>query len=82
MFVTGMFWAGSHGVARKVHRTMQGLDNLGKIAGITLMGLGGLITVFGLLIYVAVMIKSLRKETESLDVSYDSSHHSRIEGVS
>lgn len=46
------------------------------------MGVGGLITVFGLLIYVAVMIKSLRKETESLGVSYDSSHHSRIEGVS
>jgi len=82
LFVTGMFWAGSHGVARKVHGTMQGLDNLGKIAGMTLMGLGGLITVFGLLIYVAVMIKSLRKETESLGVSYDSSHHSRIEGVS
>ena len=32
--MSGMFWAGSHGVASKVHGTMQGSDNLGKIAGI------------------------------------------------
>ena len=77
-----MFWAGNHGVARKVHGTMQALDNLGKIAGMTLMGLGGMITVFGLLIYVTVIIKSLRQETETLGVTYDSTHQSRIEGFS
>ena len=42
------------------------------------MGVGGLITVLGLMIYVAVIIKSLRQETESLGVSFDSSHLSGI----
>jgi|GEM_PF-943738 hypothetical protein len=46
------------------------------------MGVGGLITVLGLMIYVAVIIKSLRQETESLGVSFDSSHCSGIQGLS
>ena len=46
------------------------------------MGVGGLITVLGLMIYVAVIIKSLRQETESLGVSFDSSHRSGIQGLS
>ena len=46
------------------------------------MGVGGLITVFGRLIYVAVIIKSLRQETESLGVSFDPSQRSGIQGLS
>ncbi|MBF0352852.1 MAG: cbb3-type cytochrome c oxidase subunit I [SAR324 cluster bacterium] len=63
-FVTGMFWAGSHGVARKVPGAAQGLDHWQKIAGMTLMGLGGLITVFGVILFIGGILKSLyRPET-------------------
>lgn len=58
-FVTGLFMAGSHGVARKVPGAAQGLDNLGKLMGMSLMGFGGLITLFGLLIFVYILLKSL-----------------------
>ncbi|MBF0276290.1 MAG: cbb3-type cytochrome c oxidase subunit I [SAR324 cluster bacterium] len=58
-FVTGLFWAGSHGVARKVAGAGQGLDNIGKILGMSLMGIGGLVTFFGLLVFLYVVFKSL-----------------------
>lgn len=47
LFVIGMFWAGSHGVARKTYGAAQGLDNFAKIAGMTLMGIGGLVAITG-----------------------------------
>ncbi len=61
LFVTGMFWAGAHGVARKVPGAGQGLDNLGKTTGMALMGIGGLVTVFGVVIYVVIILKSLQQ---------------------
>ena len=56
-----MFWAGAHGVARKVPGAGQGLDNLGKTTGMALMGIGGLVTVFGVVIYVVIILKSLQQ---------------------
>ena len=47
MFVLGMFWAGSHGVARKTYGAAQGLDNFAKLAAMTLMGIGGLVAIAG-----------------------------------
>ncbi len=66
LFVTGMFWAGTHGVARKVSGAAQGLDNLGKIAGMSMMGFGGLITLFGVLIFIYVILKSLYQKSNKL----------------
>lgn len=47
LFSLGLFWAGSHGVARKVYGSAQNLDNIQKLMGMSLMGLGGFIAILG-----------------------------------
>ena len=69
LFVTGMYWAGTHGVARKVSGAAQGLDNLGKMIGMSLMGLGGLVTLFGVVAFVAVVLRALYPKTVPLKLT-------------
>ena len=47
MHITGLAWTGGYGVQRKTAGLEQGVDHLGEIAGMGLMGLGGLISVIG-----------------------------------
>lgn len=41
--VIGLAWSGGYGVQRKTAGLSQGLDRFGEIAGMGLMGLGGLV---------------------------------------
>lgn len=52
LFVIGMFWAGSHGVARKSFGAEQGLDDPMKVLSMIVFGLGGLVAITGGIMFV------------------------------
>ncbi|MGI9232805.1 MAG: cbb3-type cytochrome c oxidase subunit I [Woeseiaceae bacterium] len=58
--IIGLAWSGGYGVQRKTAGVAQGLDGLGQIAGMGLMGLGGLISVIGGVLFLIVAWISLR----------------------
>lgn len=60
MHIIGLAWSGGYGVQRKTAGLAQGVDRLGEIAGMGLMGLGGLISVIGGLMFLVVAYKSVR----------------------
>ena len=60
MHIIGLAWTGGYGVQRKTAGLAQGLDRAGEIAGMALMGFGGLISVIGGLLFLIVAIKSMR----------------------
>ena len=56
----GLAWTGGYGVQRKTAGLAQGLDRLSEVVGMGLMGLGGLISVLGGLLFLVVAYKSIR----------------------
>jgi len=60
LHIIGLAWSGGYGVQRKTAGLAQGLDRLGEIAGMGLMGLGGLVSVIGGLMFLVVAWKSIR----------------------
>lgn len=63
MHIAGLAWTGGYGVQRKTAGLAQGVDKLGEIAGMGLMGLGGLVSVIGGLLFLVVAYKSLRRNS-------------------
>ncbi|HEX7037289.1 MAG TPA: cbb3-type cytochrome c oxidase subunit I [Pseudomonadales bacterium] len=59
MHVTGLAWCGGYGVQRKVAGAAQGLDGLGETAGMALMGLGGVVSVAGGMMFLLVALTAL-----------------------
>jgi cytochrome c oxidase subunit 1 len=62
MHIFGLAWTGGYGVQRKTAGLAQGVDRLGEVAGMGLMGLGGLVSVIGGLMFLIVTIKSMRNK--------------------
>ncbi len=60
MHITGLVWSGGYGVQRKVAGAEQVLRSTGEIAGMGLMGLGGVIAIAGGLLFIAVTIRAMR----------------------
>jgi hypothetical protein len=60
LHIAGLAWTGGYGVQRKTAGVAQGLDRIEQIAGMGLMGFGGLISVIGGLLFLIVAWKSLR----------------------
>ncbi|MGB5345508.1 MAG: hypothetical protein WBN23_05030, partial [Woeseia sp.] len=60
MHILGLAWTGGYGVQRKTAGAAQGLEGLGQVAGMGLMGLGGLVSVIGGLLFLIVAWKSMR----------------------
>jgi len=60
LHILGLAWTGGYGVQRKTAGLAQGVDRLGEVAGMGLMGLGGLISVIGGLLFLVVCYRSLR----------------------
>jgi cytochrome c oxidase subunit 1 len=60
MHIIGLAWTGGYGVQRKTAGLAQGVDRLGEVAGMGLMGLGGLISVVGGFLFLLVCYKSIR----------------------
>ncbi len=59
LFVIGMFIAGSHGVAKKTFGAAQNLDDIAKILGMAIVGIGGIIAIIGGIIFVTNSMLSL-----------------------
>jgi hypothetical protein len=59
LHVTGLLWSGGYGVQRKVAGGEQVLRSAGEIAGMGVMGLGGLIAVAGGLLFVALVLRAM-----------------------
>ncbi|GMU72720.1 MAG: hypothetical protein AMXMBFR42_21760 [Burkholderiales bacterium] len=60
MHVTGLLWSGGYGVQRKVAGGEQVLRSAGEIAGMGLMGAGGLIAVAGGVLFIVVVALAVR----------------------
>jgi len=60
LHITGLVWSGGYGVQRKVAGSEQVLGSLQEVAGMALMGIGGLVAVVGGLLFVIVVIQALR----------------------
>ena len=59
LHVIGLLWSGGYGVQRKVAGSDQVLRTAQEIAGMSLMGLGGLIAVAGGVVFVVVMLQAI-----------------------
>jgi len=60
LHIIGLMWSGGYGVQRKVAGADQVLRSGGEIAGMGLMGLGGLLAIAGGLLFVLVVIRAMR----------------------
>ncbi|MGI9261480.1 MAG: cbb3-type cytochrome c oxidase subunit I, partial [Woeseiaceae bacterium] len=58
--IIGLAWSGGYGVQRKTAGAAQGLEGIGQTAGMGMMGIGGLISVIGGLLFLIVAWQSLR----------------------
>jgi len=63
LHIIGLAWTGGYGVQRKTAGLAQGVDRLGEVAGMGLMGLGGLISVIGGLLFLVVCYRSIRNRS-------------------
>ncbi len=61
MHIVGLVWSGGYGVERKVAGAAQVLRTPQEVAGMGLMGAGGLLAVLGGLAFVVVVIQALRR---------------------
>ena len=61
LHIIGLMWSGGYGVQRKVAGTEQVLRSTGEIAGMGLMGLGGLLAIAGGLLFALVVLGAMRR---------------------
>ena len=59
--ILGLAWSGGYGVQRKVAGAEQVLRSAGEIAGVGLLGLGGLVAIAGGLLFVVLMVGAARR---------------------
>ncbi len=59
LHVAGLVWSGGYGVQRKVAGAAQGLEGLQQVAGMGLMGLGGLIAILGGLMFLLIVGRAM-----------------------
>jgi hypothetical protein len=60
LHIAGLAWTGGYGMQRKTAGVAQGIDRISEVAGMSLMGLGGLISVIGGILFLIVCYKSIR----------------------
>lgn len=61
LHITGLVWSGGYGVQRKMAGKEQALDGIEKIAGMGLMGFGGLIAVIGGIMFLIIVLRTLAR---------------------
>ena len=59
MHIMGLAWSGGYGVKRKTAGAEQGLEQFPEIAGMALMGAGGLVAIIGGIIFLVIALASL-----------------------
>lgn len=66
LHIVGLVWSGGYGVQRKVAGSDQVLRSTQEIAGMGLMGLGGLIAVIGGVIFLLVVLRAMTSDNSGL----------------
>ncbi len=69
MHVAGLVWSGGYGVQRKVAGAEQALNSLERVLGMGLMGLGGLISSIGGLLFLVIVLRALGRVQQGPDQS-------------
>ena len=59
LHIIGLVWSGGYGVQRKVAGAEQVLRSTQEVAGMGLMGLGGLIAIIGGFLFLAVVLRAM-----------------------
>lgn len=59
MHVLGLAWSGGYGVQRKTAGSAQELESIQKIAGMGIMGLGGLIAIVGGILFLVIVFRAM-----------------------
>lgn len=59
LHVSGLAWAGAAGIQRKTAGAGQGLDSLERVAAMGLMGMGGIISILGGVLFLIIMIRCM-----------------------
>jgi hypothetical protein len=62
MHIIGLAWSGGYGVQRKTTGVEQGFDRFEQIAGMGLMGFGGLISIIGGVMFLVIVYRAIRPE--------------------
>jgi hypothetical protein len=60
MHIVGLVWSGGYGVQRKVAGSEQVLRSTQEVWGMGLMGLGGLVAIVGGIMFLLIVLRSLR----------------------
>jgi len=60
LHIAGLAWTGGYGMQRKTAGAAQGIDRIGEVAGMGLMGLGGLVSVIGGVLFLIICYRSIR----------------------
>lgn len=81
LFVLGMFWAGSHGVARKTFGSAQNLDSAAKVAAMVVFGIGGLVAIAGGILFVVNAGLSLAPRRGAAAVRHEAALNTYTEGT-
>jgi cytochrome c oxidase subunit I len=68
LHILGLVWSGGYGVQRKVAGAEQVLRSTSEVAGMGLMGLGGLIAIVGGLLFIVVALGAMRPERRTPDL--------------
>ncbi|GMU44799.1 MAG: cytochrome c oxidase subunit I [Xanthomonadales bacterium PRO6] len=63
LHIVGLVWSGGYGVQRKIAGTEQVLRSGAEVAGMGVMGLGGLLAIIGGLLFVLVVWRSMRNDS-------------------
>ncbi|MEZ5487216.1 MAG: cbb3-type cytochrome c oxidase subunit I [Steroidobacteraceae bacterium] len=69
LHIIGLVWSGGYGVQRKVAGAEQVLRSTSEVVGMGLMGLGGLIAIIGGLLFVLVVLRSIRGDGVAVGAS-------------
>ncbi len=59
LHIVGLLWSGGYGVERKIAGAAQGLDSIERIAGMGLMGIGGLLSAVGGFMFIVIVLKAM-----------------------
>ena len=59
MHIMGLVWSGGYGVQRKVAGAAQELDSIERVVGMGFMGMGGLISSIGGVLFIIVVLRAL-----------------------
>ena len=69
LHVGGLVWSGGYGVQRRVAGAEQGLRGFDQLAGMALMGLGGLIAILGGLLFLVIVLGAIARAPRGVNAS-------------